>query len=77
MVRKIESKLHWLPTLIIIVTGNVDLKEYNECMDSKGLIRADMFFRKPLTSKDFEEIVSNVNKTIACRSYLLLVERDE
>jgi CheY-like chemotaxis protein len=33
-IRKLEKKLNRLPVFIVIVTGNVDLREYNMCMDS-------------------------------------------
>jgi Response regulator containing a CheY-like receiver domain and a GGDEF domain len=60
-IRDYELKNNIRPTKIFIISANCLDKEVNECTDTKGLIRADGFLRKPLESSELMTHLARVN----------------
>ena len=61
-IRQFEKNNKRPPAKIVVATGNCNLEEYSVCMNPAGDIRANLFYRKPLTKKDFEEFVEVIRK---------------
>ena len=75
-IRDYETINQRLPSKIVIATGNIDLEEYTACMDPNGEIRADLFYRKPLRKKDFEDIVEILQKEKAEQRTCIVINGD-
>jgi len=75
-IREYETINQRLPSKVVIATGNVDLEEYTACMDPDGEVRADLFYRKPLRKKDFEEIVEILQKEKTEQKICIVINGD-
>jgi len=75
-IRQFEAANQRVPTKIVIATGNVDLEEYTTCMDPNGEVKADLFYRKPLKKRDFEEIAEIIQRERAQQSTCIVVNGD-
>src|SRR5690606_13768921 len=52
----------WAPVIIVILTGNCTEQELQECMDRKGSIRADYFYRKPMPLQDCHNLIDLITR---------------
>ena len=75
-IRQYEALHQRVPTKVVIATGNVDLEEYTACMDPDGEIKADLFYRKPLKKKDFQEIAEIMQREKLQLSTCIVINGD-
>ena len=75
-IREYEHEQNLDPVKVVVATGNCDLSEYSQCMDKRGDIRADFFYRKPLTKKDFCEFVEIIQKDKSKQRTCLIIRGD-
>jgi len=75
-IRQYEAEQNLDPVKVVVATGNCDLSEYSQCMDKRGDIRADFFYRKPLTKKDFNDFVEVIQKEKLKQKTCLVIRGD-
>ena len=61
LMRKWEAENNIPPTKIVVISGNAIDKEINECLDTKGLIRANAFLTKPCA---YHTLAAMINKLV-------------
>ena len=62
LIREYEEKNGWNPVILIIVTGYCNKYEYNDYLDSNGLIKANYIFSKPFTFEQCRDVISQINQ---------------
>jgi len=59
-IRKYEQENNLNPCVAIVVSGHCDHNIISECLDPNGDVRANYFLKKPITYKQFLEVLSKV-----------------
>jgi len=57
-IRELEKNKMMKPCMIIIISGNCVDSEIKECLDKKGLIKADAFLKKPINLDELCRVIS-------------------
>jgi len=75
-IRLLEKERRLRPVQIVFATGNCEKSEHEICLDPRGEIRGDYFYRKPVTLSSFEEFTTSIKRKKASQEYCLIIERD-
>ena len=65
-IRQYEKEKKIPQIQIILVTGYATENEKNECLNPEGDIKADLFYRKPMTFRDCENLVHQLVQKLSC-----------
>ena len=57
-IREVEKSRGIRPCMIVIISGNCVDSEIRECLDEKGLIKADAFLKKPVSLDELSRAIS-------------------
>jgi len=64
LIRNYERLHNLKPCLLAIISGNCSESEIKECLDVRGVIKADLFLKKPTSIDDIGKVVKmRLNKT--------------
>ena len=61
-IREWEKANKTKPILIVILTGNCSEDELRLCLDKNGTIKADYFYRKPLSLSDCQNLIQQIKR---------------
>lgn len=61
-IREWEKKHHWKPAVIVILTANCSETELRYCLDKNGTVKADYFYRKPLSLSDCQNLIQQITR---------------
>jgi len=59
-IRELEHERGLSPCLIAMVSGHCSQTIIDECLDPQGDVRANLFFKKPLTFEQLNQVLQNV-----------------
>jgi len=61
-IREWEKRHKVSPVIIVILTGNCSEDELKLCLDKTGPIKADYFYRKPLSLSDCQNLIRQIKR---------------
>ena len=61
-IREFEKANKLNPVIIVILTGNCTENELKECLDKRGSIRANYFYRKPMSLIDCQNLIRLIKR---------------
>jgi len=59
-IRKYEEMYNLKPSVIIIVSGHVDQRIIDECLNPEENVRADHFLRKPVSFEQLQQVLTKI-----------------
>jgi len=71
-IREFEKANKRTPVIIVILTGNCTEHELKECLDKKGAIRADYFYRKPMPLSDCQNLIQLIRRQKSKKKKMLI-----
>ena len=70
-IREWEKTNKVRPVIIVILTGNCSEEELKLCLDKSGAIKADYFYRKPISLSDCQNLIQQLKREKTKKKNLL------